>query len=211
MKIISGYRVFCLYITYKAHFNSNADISKYNYKAFNVSYEHFLSRNDIHFYDNLAKKIKYEKELIFLLIAVFLHDPQTWIGDIVNNYQYYLDLKEKREAIINNIEYYFRKDCFYLLEHGLKFKKGMENFVFNAFINSNIILETFIIFKKIFSLNLDNIPSCSYFYAGKYEKYEKLLKVDIEKYKKILKEVIIKCKEVNNQTKSTQKIINDNN
>ena len=78
-----------------------------------------------------------------------------------------------------------------MIDKGLKFSPDMGDFVFNEFMQSNIELETFIIFKKIFNFSIDKNVTYDYIYKCKYEKYEFLLNIDTEKYKLILKEVIM--------------------
>ena len=192
MKIVSGFFVYRVYITYKAHFSSSKfDINTYNYNLFNPSYSTFLTTKGIHYYDYLAKKIRTEKNVVSLFIAAFMDDPNVWIGDIYTDLEHYLDLKEIRESRIDNMSYIFKQNCVYLLEQGMRFNDKMGTFVLYRFLESNIEVETFIILKKIFIFNLDNNTNYDYLYRGKYEKYEFLLRIDTEKYKKILKEIVM--------------------
>ena len=195
MKIVSGYYVYKVYITYKSHFcQPDADISKYNFGVFNVPYNAFLKTKGIHFYDKIAKVMKKETEVISLFISAFMDNPDTWIGDVCNNLSHYLELKEIREGRIGNIPYTFKRDCIYLLDHGMKFDEGMGTFSMNCFLDSSIQLESFIILRKIFKFNLNDNINYGYLYKGKYEKYECLLNIDIDKYKKILRECILSSK-----------------
>ena len=192
MKIISGFFVYKAYVTYKSHFNqTSSDISKYEFNLFDISYDTFLKTKGIHYYDKLAKMIQKEKDLISLLIAVFMDNPNTWIGDIYMNYRYYIEKKEERENRISNIHYTFKSECIRLIEDGMKFDNTLGEYLLDKFIKSDITLETFIILKKIFNITLDNNINYDYLYKGKYYKYELLLRVDIEKYKNILKEAIM--------------------
>ena len=192
MRIISGFFVYKAYVTYKAHFNQKgSDISKYNFNIFNISYETFLNTKGHHYYDNIAKKIQKESDIINLLISAFLDEPSVWIGDIWLNIHHYIDLKEVRENRIANMAYVFRRDCIYLLDSGMIFDDGLGEFVLDIFLQSNIELETFIIFRKIFEFNLDKVINYNYLYKGKYEKYEFLLNINKEKYKLILQEAIM--------------------
>jgi len=192
MKIVSGFFVYKVYVTYKAHFNQpNADISKYNYALFNVEYTSFLNTKGQYYYDKLAKRIQKESELVSLFISAFLNNPNTWIGDIVMDLSFYIELKEARESRIANLNYLFRKDCINMIVKGLKFDNGIDEFVFKEFMDSNIELETFIIFKQMFDFNLDNNITYDYTYKGKYLKYEYLLKVNLKKYKLLLREALM--------------------
>jgi len=192
MKIISGFFVYRVYITYKSHFSSSdADISKYNYNLFNVSYDAFLSTKGVHYYDKIAKRIQKEKEVVNLFISAFIDNPNTWIGDIFLNLSHYINLKEERENRLSNLSYLFKKDCINMIAKGLLFNNELGNFVFNEFTQANIELETFIIFKKIFNFSLDNNIEYDYIYRVKYEKYEFLLNINTEKYKLLLKEAIM--------------------
>ena len=145
----------------------------------------------IHFYDTIAKKLKKEEYIINLFIAAFIDDPNTWIGDICLNLSHYIDLKEKREGHIANLSYTFKRNCIMLMQKGMKFNDTLQDFIFAEFMASEIDVETFIIFKKIFNFTLDKNINYDYIYRGKYEKYEFLLNVDIEKYKNLLKESIM--------------------
>lgn len=196
MKVSSGFFVYKAYITYKSHFTQNGtDISKYGYNLFNISYDAFLSAKGIHFYDNIAHKVKNKKDVINLLITAFLDNPNIWIGDIWRNLRQYIELDEHRQNHLANMPYLFRKDCIYLFEKGMKFDGDLDTFVFEEFMQSNIEVETFIIYKKIFCFIIDNNMSYDYFYKTKYEKYEFLMDVDLNKYKQILKEVVMTLRE----------------
>ena len=190
MKIISPHNVYRTYVTYRSHFNNQGtDISKYNFRLFKIGYDKFLETRGIGYYDKLAKKTKTEKNTINLFITAFMNEPSIWIGEIVQEYRYYNDLTEKRLAKIDDMPYLFRKDCLYLLENGMKFDNNLDIFVFRKFMESEIELETFFIFKKIFNFKLDNNIDYDYSYR-RYEKYEKIFKIDTEKYKLILKKSV---------------------
>lgn len=192
MKIVSGFYVYRAYISYKAHFSaSNTDISKYGFRLFNPSYETFMNTKGHTFFDKIAKTFKTEKAVANLFIAVFLDDPNMWIGEIVTKLNKYKTKMEERDNIVSNMPYIFAKDCKYLLESGLKFDDSMGKFIFNELMKYNITLESFIIFKQIFHFNLDNDPTYAYVYKVKYFKYECLLKVNIEMYKFYLEEGIM--------------------
>ena len=192
MNIISGFFVYKVYISYKSHFTQpSADISKYGFNLFNIPYETFLKTKGHMYYDKIAKIMKKENEVVSLFISAFLDNPSVWIGDICLNINHYIELKNKREGRILNLPYLFRKDCKYMLERGMVFDNTIAEFVYEEFMMSNIELETFIIFKKIFNFSLDNNVTYDYIYKGKYEKYEFLIKIDENKYKKILEEAIM--------------------
>ena len=89
MKIVSGFFVYKVYITYKAHFSTSTDISKYNFRLFNISYETFINTNGKKYYDKIAKKFKTEQNVISLFVSAFVDDANLWIGDISNNISYY--------------------------------------------------------------------------------------------------------------------------
>jgi hypothetical protein len=181
-----------MYISYRAHFkDKETDISKYGYNAFRIPYDTFLKTRGQHYYDLLSQKVKSDKVLIPLFIATFLDDPQTWIGDIVLNYTHYNSLREIHEGRLGNLSYLFKKDCINMMDRGLKFDPSMGDFVFQQFNQSDIELETFIIFKKMFNFSLDNNTKYNYLYPCKYRKYELLLNVNMKKYKQFLKEVIM--------------------
>lgn len=192
MKIVSGFFVYRVYISYKAHFSaSNTDLSKYRFRLFNPSYDAFLNTNGHSYYDKIAKLLKTEKEVTNLFISAFLDDPDIWIGSICLELDKYLDLKEQREHLIQNMSYVFAKDCKYLLTSGMKFNDALGDFAFEAVMSSSIELETFIILKKIFNFTIDNNTTYDYIYRLQYMKYEFLLNVDVEKYKLILKEAVM--------------------
>lgn len=192
MKIVSGFFVYKLYVTYKAHFNQKgSDISKYNFNAFNIPYDTFLNTKGHYFYDRIAKRLQKESEVVSLLISAFVDDPDVWIGDIWNNISDYIELKDIRESVIANMSYIFKKDCIYLLENGMTFDSNMGLFVLDKFLESNIELETFFIFKKIFNFSLDGNTNYDYLYKGKYDKYECLVNINTEKYKKLLEDILM--------------------
>ncbi len=192
MKIVSGFYVYRAYVSYKSHFSkSSSDISKYRFNLFKIPYDTFLNTNGKQFYDKIAKRLQKEDTVIGVLISAFMEDPNLWIGDIAEELNRYIDLKDERESRINNLSYIFRQNCVYLIEDGMKFDDGMGKFVLYRFLESNIELETFIIFKKIFNFTLDGVTNYDYLYKGKYVKYEFLLDINIDKYKKILKEVLM--------------------
>lgn len=192
MKIVSGYFVYKVYTSYKAHFSaSNTDLSKYGFRLFNPSYDTFLNTKGKQFYDKIAKKLQTEIEVTNLFIAAFLDDPDLWIGNIVSNLSRYIELKELRTGKLANMPYIFNDNCTKLLREGMKFNDDMGEFCFNALMKSSIELETFIVLKKIFNFVIDNNTTYDYIYSSKYLKYEYLLTIDVEKYKIILKEAIM--------------------
>lgn len=189
---ITGYHVYRVYLTYKTHFNSKAySVDKYNFHLMKPEYENFLETKGKHYYDKIAEVCKKDSVLIPLFIAAFMEDSTLWIGEIATNLSHYMDLKTKWEGKLANLSYLFRKDCLYLVERGLKFDDKLGEFVFNEWLNCNITVETFIIFKKIFGFTLDNNIAYDYSYRSKYVKYECLLLIDKDKYKQILKEAIM--------------------
>ena len=196
MKIVSGFFVYRVYISYKAHFSaSTADISKYEFGLFKPSYDAFISTKGHFYYDRIAKLLKTESEFTILFISAFLYDPDVWIGDVYMDLDKYKDLKTAREDLLQDMHYIFAKDCKHLMSTGMKFNKDLGEFVFDKLMSSSTELETFIILKKIFKFNLDNNSTYDYIYRIKYTKYEYLLKIDIDKYKSILKEVIMQSKD----------------
>lgn len=189
---ISGYHVYRIYLTYKTHFNSKAySLDKYNFHLLKPSYESFLDIKGQHYYDILAEKCKKEDFISNLFIAAFMDDATLWIGDIVNNYSHYIDLKTIWEGRLANLGYTFKQECLYLLEKGMKFDDKMGEFVFQEWLNAKLTLETFIILKKMFHFSFDSNIAYDYSFGSKYEKYECLLKIDKDKYRKLLEEAIM--------------------
>ena len=192
--IITGYYAYRIYLTLKAHFSQDHfNINKYDFNYLTPSYETFLKTSGIKFYDILAKNVRTEKRLVNILICAFLDDPNIWIKQIVDKYSELVEITDEWESKINNLPYIFEQDCYYLMEHGLKFDSSLGEFIFSEFCNGNINVETFIIFKKIFIFSLDNNINFEYIYKDKYTKYELLLKFDLSKYKEIL-EGVVRCK-----------------
>jgi hypothetical protein len=192
MKIPSGFFVYKVYITYKAHFSySNTNIAKYNFKNFNVSYNSYVNTKGKHYYIWLGQKLRNKMMVVNFFITAFIDDRDHWIGTISDNYEELINQTHSRLARLNNIEYIFKKDSIYLLDTGMKFDNTIGDFVLSAFVSSKISLETFIIFRRLFNFNLDNNPNYNYLYKVKYEKYEKLISINTDTYKQILKEVIM--------------------
>ena len=192
--VITGYYTYRIFLSMKAHFNQeHFDINEYEFNYLKPPYETFLKTKGMDFYDILAKKVKTENQLVNILICAFIRDPSTWIKDIIDNYSEYKKRSDEWEGKIKNFPYLFEQDCYYLMEKGLKFDKTMGDFILNEYCSSNINVETFIIFKKIFVFSLDNNLNFEYIYKHKYSKYELLLKFDLTKYKEIL-EGVVKCK-----------------
>lgn len=189
---ITGFHVYRIYLSYKTHFNSKAySIDDYKFKLLNPSYETFLEIKGKGYYDALAERLKKESVVINLFIASFMSDSSLWIGDIVNDLSHYMDLKTVWEGKIANLSYTFKKECISLLERGMVFDKYVGKFLFKEFLAGNVSLENFIIFKKMFQFTLDKDINYDYTYGLKYEKYEKLLNIDLDKFKLILKEAIM--------------------
>ncbi len=192
MKIVSGYYVFLVYRTYKAHFNSpTTDIKKYKFNVFNIPYNQFIESKTKHYCDRIAKRIKTERDVTLLLISAFKYDSSLWIGLIADELDKYIDLKEEHENTINNMPYIFKEDCLHLLKSGMKFNDEMGEFALKQLLDSKIKLESFIVLKKIFNFNLDSNSNYVYIYKVKYTKYEWLLSINTPKYKKILEEAIM--------------------
>jgi len=140
------------YVAIKLHFNSKT----YNYHNRSghtrVNYNSFEKRTDQGFFKKLASKGLVEAKEI--LVSMFVYDPKSWIGDIVN-----LDKIESihtsRKKVLQSLKYNFKNELDKInnssgsIESALKSDNGQLPVLIKNYLHGEISIETVIILIDI--------------------------------------------------------------
>lgn len=194
MSKIPAYDVFSLYIALKAHFKQRSyDFFKYHGKT-SISQHSFESRNDKRYFYRLSSTLNSE-DVYDLLISNLYHDPDIWVGDIVN------DTKCKsrmfrRQIYANSTEYRFKEDldkifnsvkkpelAFHVDEYGTPP-------IFRMLLDETIDPETFIILNDILLFTKNWNEKVPLIWPDKklaLSRYADFVKFDHKQLKNILK------------------------
>lgn len=195
MDAIDAYKI---YTAIKNHFVLDSyDYFKYN-KKINVSYDSFLKRKDKIFFAKLGnKKDKYLEDF---LVANFLHDTKTWVGELLSDdcEERYKTWKKRQESLT------------YLFKNEIEFLSDFDSEEFNKFfdveggdhppiikkyLRGEISLETLVILNSIlkFMNRYDKrIVDPVYKEVSKLcKKYQPFLKYEPSKMKRTLTELVV--------------------
>lgn len=198
---ISGYEVYCLYISLKSHFNTKSyDFFKYGKKK--IKTNTYLSRTDRIFFEKLAKKYK-KQDIMGMIVSNLLDNNHFWVGDFLSSEaeDTFLQWKKRTESL----EYVFKQECDilfnFLEESNLKFDdlfrcdNGDHPILFKFLLRKEVSVETFAIlnilvgFVDSWNDKMFDDPVWSEV-GNKYSKYDRFLSFDEERRKKFGKIVV---------------------
>jgi hypothetical protein len=195
---LTGYEAFCVYQALKLHFNvSSYDYFKYNGKV-SVSMDAFDNRKDKYYFHKISRKYNNKEELVDFLVANFMHDPNLWIGKLLDEdaNQRYLDYQK----VLQSLGYIFENECRDLFQsvdepNELVASNGEHPILLKKVLRSEISVQTLIILNKLLNfipmwnkkIN-DTIVWPNYY--KKIEKYTPFFNVDLTKYKLIVKKCL---------------------
>ncbi|MGA1049344.1 MAG: hypothetical protein ACO3UU_15165 [Minisyncoccia bacterium] len=204
------------YVALKSHFgNTSYDYFKYGIAGTKANADSYNNRNDRVLFKR-ACKLYSEDEYINLLIANFICDQESWIGDILD------DVGRRRlfewKKVIQSIKYTFKQDLIfiedYLADSGMSFnelfKRGSPYPPIVKFcIEKSISLETFAIMNKILNFvpRVDRLiqerilwDKCMII-SIRYVDF--IVKDDVSVYKKMLAEKFYRKELTNGEIKDT--------
>jgi len=106
---MTGYETFGIYQSLKLHFTTESyDFIKYGGKS-RVSIDAFDNRKDKYYFHKLSRRVATKEEMISFLVANFVEDEKTWIGNLLGeeaevNYR-------KHQKVIQSLSYTFENEC----------------------------------------------------------------------------------------------------
>jgi hypothetical protein len=189
----NGYNTFQLYMALKFHFTSKYDFFKYGGKV-KTTKDIFMKRKDRYSFHKLSKK--YDMiEMRNYMVANFINDNATWIGDMVDSTgeEYYRDWTKTQQSL----SYIFENDLIKLLNSVdkpnqlLEVKSGCYPLLLSEAMGNSIKLETLLIlnyfmnFCTMWNNKIDDDIVWPNYYM-KCVKYAPFLDYDKSKFKKIL-------------------------
>ena len=83
--MLRGFDVYKTYLALKRHFNSDRyNYFNYSFKNRGVSarYTTYQNRNDVFYFESLAKDLKKHDEVEGFLVANFVYNPSMWVGEM---------------------------------------------------------------------------------------------------------------------------------
>lgn len=196
---MTAYETFCLYQAIKLHFTSE----KYNFFKYNgkthTTIDSFENRKDKYHFHKLSRKYSNKDEMIGFIVANFVENNNTWIGNLLDdesesNYR-------KHQKYIQSSSYVFENECREIFEQSqnpneiLKVKSGEYPLLLKKYLQKDIQLETICFLNNI----LQFIPVWSKQisdsivwpnYRLKMLKYACFLPQDDVKYKLILRDIL---------------------
>jgi len=187
---MTPYQAYVLYLALKRHFTTDKyDFIQYNGKL-KVSKESFETRNDKYSFSKLANK----KDPKGFLIANFIRDTETWIGNLVDEDSYnkiYLEWYGRKNALAYN----FRNELDnieYDLDTCIKVKGGYPKLL-DLYMCNIVSAETIVILDSIldfFPYWDNNIKDTIVYpeYARKIKKYKPFVRFDKDVMRNIMKE-----------------------
>ena len=192
---MTGYELYCKYQAIKLHFTSESyDYFKYHGKT-RTSEEGFEGRKDKHQWHRLARNVK-DDEVVGFLVSNLMNNPRCWTMDLLTN-----DAKEKYRVWRKRYEsltYQFSQDFDKILSNISDPKDifkipedGSFPVIWTMMNQSDISIETIIILNKITGVlkAWDTKFSSDYLYQKKsflIKKYEPFLSLNLEALKKII-------------------------
>ena len=189
------------YLAFKNHFTKDKfDYFKYGGKT-NASSSAFGKRKDRYFFEKMSRQKK-DGEVIDYFTAIFSQcdDPERmWIGEIIQTgEEKYFSWQKK----VQSLGYIFSEEMKRLFDNRdfnsvFECEKGKHPLLVKEHLKKNISVESLIIldailkYKKDFDLKLDDFVWKTV--SLKVDKYKPFLlnSIDIKKYKQILKRVVI--------------------
>jgi len=195
---MTGYEAFSIYNALKLHFSQQSyDYFKYNGKS-RISVDSFENRKDKYHFYKLSRKYK-EDEYINFLVANFIVNEKTWVGDLLKSEAevHYL----RRMKYMQSMTYSFENDCNLVFEElddpneVLRVEDGEYPVLLLMALRKEIQPETLVILNALlnfFPAWSKNVADTIRWpdYRMKMLKYAAFVPFDSVKYRLMLKKVI---------------------
>jgi hypothetical protein len=194
---MNGYELYGHYNALKMHFTTDSyDFFKYNGKT-RISVDSFERRKDKYFFHKLARKLKDDEAMPFML-ANFLHNPKVWVKDLLEPEA--MECYAKWRRTNESLTYTFDQDMERVMNN--KQDKGIRSifsehdgphtypFLWQMMVQGDIHMETIVILHKL--MGILSLWDPRYKRDYMYEKTSRL----IRKYEPFLVVDNAKCKEI---------------
>jgi hypothetical protein len=182
------YTTYVDYVAMKRHFSDDSyDYFKYHGKV-NIKFSTYDKRSDKYYFEKLSK-LENSKEI---LLSFLSKNPDTWIGDIVDDLSKYKEWKK----VISSLEYTFTEDIKKLdysdFESNFRVTNGEYPPLLQLFQKDKIHKETLIILNTLFKFmghwnkNIDDSLVWPSIYFN-LKKYSAFINIDRYKYMELFK------------------------
>jgi len=145
------YDVYKYYMAMKLHFESDSyEAPKYNYKT-SAKPQAFFKRRDKYHFAKLGRKFDEPEELINFFTAQFTTSDKSWVGDMLQDEEKYVEWQRRQQSL----SYNFEQDINKLAEEAdafddlLKIQEGNYPLVIEKFLQDEISLETVVILDQL--------------------------------------------------------------
>jgi len=135
----------------KLHFESDSyEAPKYNYKT-SAKPQSFFQRRDKYHFAKLGRKFDEPEELINFFTAQFTASDKSWVGDMLQDEEKYVEWQRRQQSLSYNFEQDLNKlaeevDTF---DDLLTIQKGSYPLVIQKFLQDEISLETVVILDQL--------------------------------------------------------------
>ena len=151
MRSMEPYDVYKYYMAMKLHFESDSyEAPKYNYKT-SAKPQAFFKRRDKYHFAKLGRKFDEPEELINFFTAQFTASDKSWIGDMLQDEEKYVEWQRRQQSL----SYNFEQDINKLAEEAdafddlLKIQEGNYPLVIEKFLQDEISIETVVILDQL--------------------------------------------------------------
>ena len=151
MRSMEPYDVYKYYMAMKLHFESDSyEAPKYNYKT-SAKPQAFFKRRDKYHFAKLGRKFDEPEELINFFTAQFTASDKSWVGDMLQDEEKYVEWQRRQQSL----SYNFEQDINKLAEEAdafddlLKIQEGNYPLVIEKFLQDEISLETVVILDQL--------------------------------------------------------------
>ena len=151
MRTMEPYDVYKYYMAMKLHFESDSyEAPKYNYKT-SAKPQSFFKRRDKYHFAKLGRKFDEPEELINFFTAQFTATDKSWVGDMLQDEEKYVEWQRRQQSL----SYNFEQDINKLAEEAdafddlLKIQEGNYPLVIEKFLQDEISLETVVILDQL--------------------------------------------------------------
>ena len=151
MRTMEPYDVYKYYMAMKLHFESDSyEAPKYNYKT-SAKPQSFFQRRDKYHFAKLGRKFDEPEELINFFTAQFTASDKSWVGDMLQDEEKYVEWQRRQQSLSYNFEQDLNKlaeevDTF---DDLLTIQKGSYPLVIQKFLQDEISLETVVILDQL--------------------------------------------------------------
>jgi len=151
MRTMEPYEVYKYSMAMKLHFESDSyEAPKYNYKT-SAKPQSFFQRRDKYHFAKLGRKFDEPEELINFFTAQFTASDKSWVGDMLQDEEKYVEWQRRQQSLSYNFEQDLNKlaeevDTF---DDLLTIQKGSYPLVIQKFLQDEISLETVVILDQL--------------------------------------------------------------